>query len=80
MTLYSNTAIDNMAKNYFELGGAVHVIEEGSLTTYGHAVFYGKGLKTVVVKEKYLNHWSSAYTARRYNSMPAKYLQIVGSL
>ena len=72
MTYYSLEAVENLMDNYFEKGAEVVTIEEGSLGV-GTVVCFGEGLKTIVIKEKYLNCWSSTHTIRMYNSMPKKY-------
>lgn len=61
---------------YYDRDGSVEIIEEGTLG-YGFIIMHGTGLKTSIVKEVYLNEWSSAHTIRMYNKMPKKYKQIL---
>lgn len=61
---------------YYDRDGLVEIIEEGTLG-YGFIIMHGTGLKTSIVKEVYLNEWSSAHTIRMYNKMPKKYKQIL---
>lgn len=77
MTLYDMTAVDTLAKKYIERGGNVHVIQDGSLLDYGLAIFTADGCKATVVRERYLNEWSSAYTLRMYNKLPEKYKKMI---
>lgn len=77
MKLYSSEAVEKLAEKYIAKGGEITPIREGSLLEYGLAIFHGDGLKTAVIQEKYLNAWSSAYTCRVFNRMPAKYAQMI---
>ena len=77
MTLYSSEAVENLAKRYVEKNGDIHVIDEGSLLEYGLAIFTGENLKTAIIKERYLNEWSSAYTVKMYNKIPWKYEKMI---
>lgn len=70
--LYSCTAVENLMNRYKDKGGEITEIEEGCLG-YGFIILYGPGLKTAVIKEVYINEWSSAHTVRLYNKMPKKY-------
>ncbi len=77
MQLYTNTAGDNLVKKYIDKGGEVITIEEGCLLGYGLAILRAEGFQTTIIKEKYLNAWSSAYTKRSYNKLPKKYLKYI---
>lgn len=72
MTYYSLEVVENLIYDYLEKGAEVVTIEQGSLGV-GTVVCFGEGLKTSVIKEKYLNCWSSTHTIRMYNVMPKKY-------
>lgn len=74
--LYSCSAVEKLINVYIEKGGEVTEIEEGSLG-YGFLILHGEGLKTTVVKEVYLNEWSSGHTVRKYNKLPKKYAKII---
>jgi len=76
MKTYSVKAVDNLISRYIDKGGEVTEIEEGVLG-HGHLVLHGAGLKTTVVKEVYLNEWSSAHKVRTYNETPKKYLEVI---
>lgn len=77
MALYSTTVVDNLAQRYLDRGGDILVLREGSLVSYGEAVFYGEGLKTTIVKEVYINGWSSGCSIRKYNKTPKKYTSLL---
>lgn len=74
--LYSCTAVENLARRYYEKGGEVIEVVPGSIG-YGITIMYGEGLKTTVVKEVYVNEWSSAHKIRTYKKMPEKYRQML---
>lgn len=74
--LYDCEDIANLIAAYHDKGGEVITIEEGTLG-YGFMVMFGEGLKTTIVKEVYINEWSSGHTVRMYNKMPKKYKQLI---
>lgn len=76
MKLYGATEVDEIISLYNKKEGEVYIIDEGSLV-YGLVICTGYGLKTAIIKEKYLNEWSSANTVRFYNKMPKKYEKIL---
>lgn len=76
MTLYTCSAVQNLINIYLEKGGEVLQIEEGGVG-YGFIILIGEGLKTTIIKEVYLNEWSSAHTIRKYNKCPKKYEKII---
>lgn len=74
--LYSCSAVEDLFTRYVENGGEILEIEPGSLG-YGLTICYGEGLKTAVIKEVYVNPWSSGHTVRFYNEMPKKYSEMI---
>lgn len=38
------------------------------------------GYKTIVIKEQYLNEWSSGNTIRMYNETPKKYQDVINAI
>lgn len=78
MSLYSYSDAEKLMNHYIEKGGEVYVLNEGSLV-YGLVVCTGDGLKTAVIKEVYLNPWSSAQSIRLYNKLPKKYERMIES-
>lgn len=74
--LYTCEAVQNLCGKYMDLGGICYTIEEGCLG-YGTVVCVADGYKTAIVREEYLNEWSSAHKIRFYNKCPAKYAAAV---
>lgn len=75
-TLYTCSAVERLMRIYNEKGGEITEIEEGTLG-YGLLIMHGDGLKTTVVREVYLNEWSSAHTIRKYKKCPKKYMKML---
>lgn len=73
MKIYTNSAVDFTVDRYIARGGEIAIIEEGCLASYGLAILWGEGLKTCIIKEKYLNAWSSGSVMKFYNKIPKKY-------
>jgi len=73
MKLYTNDAVDKMTAKYLERDGEVTIIEEGCLACYGLAICSGEGLKFCIIKEVYLNEWSSGNSIKLFNKLPKKY-------
>lgn len=76
MVLYSLSDCEKLINKYVERGGEVYTIEEGCLGL-GLIVLTGNNLKTTIIKEVYLNEWSSAHKVRMYNKCPKKYQEII---
>lgn len=72
MKVYESSEIDRLIDRYQEKNGEVLQISEGTLG-HGELVLSGQGLKTAIIKEVYLNEWSSGHTVRMYNEVPKKY-------
>lgn len=80
MKFYSNEAVENLIEKYNQKTGGnfeLYTIEGSLLDNY---IITGEGLKTAIIKEEYLNCWSSCYTIRIYNEMPAKYEKVIEAL
>lgn len=75
-TLYTCTQVQNIIDKYINHGGQVEEIEPGCLG-YGLTICHGDGLKTCIIREQYLNEWSSGHTMRFYNKTPAKYKTMI---
>ena len=79
MKLYTFTQAEQLINKYLSKGGEVHVINEGSLA-HGLVVATADGYKSAVIKEVYLNHWSSMQSIRLYNELPKKYQTLINNL
>lgn len=78
MSLYSYKQVDALIEKYANKGGETLQLDEGVLGSGNWLLFdYSGRLKFIVIKEVYLNEWSSAHTIRKYNKMPKKYEKIL---
>lgn len=75
-TLYDCDYIAHLISRYYDKGGEVITIEEGVLG-YGLTIMFGDGLKTTIVKEVYINAWSSGHSVRMYRKTPKKYEKMI---
>ena len=74
--LYTSSAIQELADYYVENGGEVYELVEGTLG-WGTTVMVRDGWTSIVVKEVYINEWSSGHTVRRYRILPKKYQTMI---
>lgn len=74
--MYSLEACENLISNYIDKSGSAIVLEEGSLGL-GTILLHGERLKTALIKEVFINAWSSGHTVRMYNKVPKKYQEII---
>lgn len=74
--LYSitNEQIAKMIDRYIGYGGEVYTIY-GSLND--NYILVADGYKTTIIKELYLNEWSSCNVIKRYNKCPKKYARVM---
>lgn len=71
--LYTTTVVQNCINRFSEYEDPQIVqIEEGCLGM-GDWILKAKGKKTVVIKEVFINEWSSGHSVRIYNKTPKKY-------
>lgn len=75
MSIYSYKAAETIKTRLLERSGAfVYEIPGALVDNY---IMGADGCYTFIVKEKYLNAWSSGVTIRKYRKIPAKYQKIV---
>lgn len=74
--LYSLSAVEKAMEMYNEIGGTCYTLDEGCLGV-GTVVCTAPGYKVMVVKETYMNEWSSGHKIRFYNEMPNKYRDMI---
>lgn len=73
--LYSYRAVDKLIRDAVEIYGAeVYTLEGSLLDNY---IIAGDKIKTYIIREVYLNEWSSAYSVRAYEKTPEKYEKII---
>lgn len=75
MTLYTQEAVNNILNAYSKKSNYDIIKFDGSLLD--NYIVFGDNLKTTIIKEIYLNEWSSAYSIRMYNKTPQKYQKII---
>lgn len=76
--MYTTTAAENLISRYLDQGGEMLQIQEGTLGV-GDVLLYDLSgrLKCYVIREVYLNEWTSAQTIRGYNRIPEKYRRMI---
>lgn len=74
--MYSCTAIKAAVDFYMENDGVLYEIEEGTLG-YGLSVLLSPKYYSIIIREKYLNEWSSGHTIRQYEYLPYKYYKMI---
>jgi len=72
---YTQTTIDGLFKEYATHEGFIAWTIPGSLVD-GY-ILTANGCKTTIIKEIYLNEWSSGYALRMYKKIPRKYEKII---
>lgn len=77
-TLYTSTSVDKLIADYMKAGGQMLQMQEGTLGC-GDVLLYDEAgkLYTFVIREVYINEWSSGHTVRKYRKIPAKYQALV---
>lgn len=77
-TLYTVSSVEKLIADYLEAGGQMLQMREGTLGC-GDVLLYDEGgrLKTYIIREVYINEWSSGQTVRSYQKIPAKYRALV---
>jgi hypothetical protein len=67
-------AVNNLIEKYLQKDdGIIETIKEGCLLDYGIAIASASGYKSCIIKETYINSWSSLYSIKMYNKLPKKY-------
>lgn len=80
MSLYSCEAVRKLIEKYTSMGGKSYTLKEGGVgygTVVLHDPTHTHKLVSLVIKEKYLNEWSSAHTIRKYRVLPECYMKEV---
>lgn len=79
MKIYTFQAAEKLIQKYSELENSqVIQTDEGSLGI-GDWICTAPGKKTAIIKEVFLNEWSSGQTIKLYNKTPKKYIEILNS-
>ena len=81
MKIVTLNSVIRLIDRYIERGGQAHQINEGVLMHGDWLLFDSKGLlKTIIIKEVYVNEWASKHSVRMYNKTPLKYQKIIDKL
>lgn len=74
-------SIEELIEQYVhEFGGEMYQLEEGGVGL-GLVVLTGaEGKKSVIIREHYLNEWSSCHDLKVYRKLPKKYQSIIDKL
>lgn len=75
MKLFTHSQLQELIDRGYEY----YCIKEGALID-DLAIYIKDGYKSIVAKSVYLNEWSSAYSIRTYNVLPAKYQKMIDSI
>lgn len=77
MKIYTYEAAKKLINKFLEAGGMVYTIPGALVDNH---IMTAPGYKIAIIKEKYLNEWSSGITCRWYNEIPAKYSAVIDKL
>ena len=78
MTHYTLKTCQDLIDRYVnEYNGECTTLEEGCLGLGAVLLHNAEGKKSIIIKEVYLNDWSSTHTIRKYNKLPKKYKQLI---
>lgn len=79
MAFYSIADLEGLISEYQSKGGQVYRLGDESLGL-GTVILVapeGASLYNFIIKEIYLNEWSSGHTLRRYKKLPKKYKELI---
>ena len=78
MKNYTLTQTQKLIDNYLAKNGEIYILDEGSLV-YGLVVATAPNCKSAVIKEVFINEWSSLQSIRLYNELPKKYQTLINN-
>jgi hypothetical protein len=79
MKLYSFKEAEKLINRYLEIENATVIqTDEGSLGI-GNWICTAPNKKTAIIKEVFINEWSSSQTITMYNKTPKKYLDVINN-
>lgn len=76
-TLFNCHDVEKLVQKYYNKGGDVLKIDGCLVDNY---ICFGENLKTAIIKEVYLNEWSSANSVVLYNKTPKKYEKVIDAI
>lgn len=77
--MYDLKQCEKLIDTYIDMGGSIMQIEDGCLGLGTLLLHDAPGKKSILIKERFLNEWSSTHTIRQYNKLPKKYAELVGN-
>jgi hypothetical protein len=81
MTKYSLSVCEKLIDDYVnKYNGEVTTLEEGCLGLGLTLLHHAKGMKTIVIQEKYESSFHSSHTVRQYNKIPKKYERLLNEM
>ena len=75
--LYNLTAVNNLIDRYYQKDPNDTCLWTLTGSLVDNHIITAPNLKSAVIKEVYLNEWSSAYSIRLYNKLPKKYEKVI---
>lgn len=80
MALYTNDAVEKLIAKYDTTTGGDYNIYTITGSLLDNYIIVASGYKTAIIKEVYVNCWTSAYKITMYNKIPAKYAKVIEAL
>jgi len=81
MKTYNLSSCETLISKYVNIyGGTATILSEGVLGLGTVLLHSAAGKKTIVIKEFFINSWTSGHSVRMYNKTPKKYKQIIDKL
>jgi hypothetical protein len=78
MKTYNLASCETLISKYVnDYKGTASVLNEGTLGLGTILLHSAAGMKTIVIKEFFINSWSSGHSVRKYNKVPKKYQIII---
>lgn len=76
--MYSLKDCETLIDKYInEYEGQMTQLEEGILGLGTLILHDAEGKKTIIIKEIFVNSWTSTHSIRKYNKMPKKYERLI---
>lgn len=76
---YSLNDCEELMCKYVNAGGMAITVDEGCLGL-GIVVCFAENMQYAVIKEYYINHWSSGHTVAFYDELPNEYQEMLDAV
>lgn len=78
MKLYNSEVVNGLIEKYERASGWFEIVDDRTvLLDFNVAILGGKDLRYCVIKDVFLNSWSSAYSIKFYNKLPKIYKKLL---